>query len=279
MDNLPVLVLEAINAIIALLLLLLGFRVVRMMRFTLQKRSMILLAAAAVLFAAQEALAFAEKFLRFPENAAIGHEAIESAFILCMAAAMLLIIRSERLEISVLRKSVELDSLTQVYNLSYFQRAAARRIDQAKRYHLPLALAMLDVDDFKLYNDTFGHAAGNLALQAMAKSLQETVRLDDLLARYGGEEFVVLMINPPKTARIAAERIRFTIESVCSPQRNSLFEKQVTISIGLATLSPTTQSLGELIEAADQALYSAKKAGKNRVSAAGSASPPARRAS
>jgi diguanylate cyclase (GGDEF)-like protein len=211
-------------------------------------------------------MAFVAEIQQSSEYLGMIRELLETGFVLCLVAAMVLVVRLEKLEISVLRKSTELDPLTKLYNISFFNRAATRRFEQAKKFGLPLTLAMLDIDDFKQYNDLFGHEAGNIALQATAQSLKETTRFDDLLARYGGEEFVTLMVSSPKAAKVAAERIRAGIESRCCTDRNGFLRRQITVSIGLATLTPSTGKLEELIEAADKALYCAKKSGKNRVS-------------
>jgi diguanylate cyclase (GGDEF)-like protein len=262
----PELILETINALIALLVLYLGLRIMLPMRLTLQRRSVYLFIAAAVLFALQEGLAVAAEIKLEPENLNLLPEVIETAFILCLMAGMYLVVKSETLEISVLHQSAEVDSLTKVYNIAFFRRAASRRIEQAKKYGLPLTLAMLDIDDFKQYNDRFGHEAGNTALRAIAQNLKEIARFDDLLARYGGEEFVTLMLSKPKSAEVAAERIRAGIETRCAPDQSGLFRQPITVSIGLASFSPALGTLEELIEEADKALYCAKKSGKNRVS-------------
>jgi diguanylate cyclase (GGDEF)-like protein len=127
---------------------------------------------------------------------------------------------------------------------------------------------MLDIDDFKNYNDAFGHEAGNAVLRVLAGILRRSVRADDLVARYGGEEFVVLLGGRLDEIEEAMERIRLQVEDRCSPLDGSPVRRQVTVSAGVAALTDRVQTLEELIEAADEAMYQAKRAGKNRVAGA-----------
>ena len=123
---------------------------------------------------------------------------------------------------------------------------------------------MIDVDDFKSYNDQFLHPEGDKALKIVGHCLRETLRGADVAARYGGEEFSILL---PQTtldeARVIAERIRTSIETAEFPHR------QVTVSIGIATLAGDIDSVEKLIECADKALFDAKKDGKNQVNVFG----------
>ena len=182
----------------------------------------------------------------------------------CVILAAHFLRRSELDEVGPLRRSADIDPLTALHNQAFFRRAASRRITQAREYGLPLSMAMLDIDDFKEYNDTFGHEAGNAVLRILAGVLRRSVRADDLVARYGGEEFVVLLGERPREVEEAMERIRLMVESRCSPVEGNPVRRQVTVSVGVAALDGT-QTLEELIEAADEAMYRAKRAGKNRV--------------
>jgi diguanylate cyclase (GGDEF)-like protein len=185
----------------------------------------------------------------------------------CMILTAHFLRRSELNEVGPLRRSADIDPLTALHNQAFFRRAAARRITQAREYGLPLSLAMLDIDDFKEYNDAFGHEAGNAVLRILAGVLRRSVRADDLVARYGGEEFVVLLGGPLDEIEEAMERIRLQVEDRCSPVGENPVRRQVTVSAGVAALTDRAQTLEELIEAADEAMYRAKRAGKNRVAA------------
>jgi diguanylate cyclase (GGDEF)-like protein len=152
------------------------------------------------------------------------------------------------------------DPLTGLLNRRYIEERLAEEINRAGRSSDPLSFLMLDVDEFKSYNDRFGHPAGDQALRIVGAILKETVRGADVAARYGGEEFSVLLPETSSTeAKVIAERIRARVEQTVFPDR------KVTISIGIATLSETIRTAEELISAADKALYSAKGKGRNNV--------------
>jgi diguanylate cyclase (GGDEF)-like protein len=123
----------------------------------------------------------------------------------------------------------------------------------------------MDIDDFKPYNDAFGHGVGDRALIYIAEVLRRSARADDIVARYGGEEFVLLMNGDLEAAATLAERIRSAVERRCSPESESLVKRQPTISLGVASLASGTVNLADLLIAADEEMYRAKRAGKNRV--------------
>jgi diguanylate cyclase (GGDEF)-like protein len=233
----------------------------------LQRRALSFLVLAGLLFALAQLL-YALGAMVSPNQPdtylVLGQFAAGTALAGCLIVVGSLLRRSELDEVGPLRRSADLDPLTALYNQPFFRRAASRRLAQAKRYGVPLSLAMLDVDNFKAYNDFFGHEAGNAALRCVAGVLRRSARADDLVARYGGEEFVMLLNSEPREAEEALERIRSQIAGRCSPG-GDLLPQQVTVSIGVATLSDHTPTLERLIKAADEAIYNAKKAGKNRV--------------
>jgi two-component system cell cycle response regulator len=157
------------------------------------------------------------------------------------------------------------DGLTRLYNKKYFLDAIGKEFAYADRHATPLTLVMIDVDHFKRINDTYGHQCGDYVLQRLAQLLSEGVRAEDVIARYGGEEFAVLLrACLEDQATVFAERMRNTVETsefVFNGQRI-----KVTISAGVATQVPGTFSNAEgLVALADQFLYQAKEAGRNRV--------------
>jgi diguanylate cyclase (GGDEF)-like protein len=160
-----------------------------------------------------------------------------------------------------------LDELTGVANRRRLQQVLAEEWNRARRQQLPLGLIILDLDHFKLLNDTQGHPEGDLRLQAVAAYLAQAVRrTGDLVARHGGEEFAVLL---PATGLAAAQRLaeqlRLGIEALALPHAATP-RGRVTASFGVAALVPAhDQAADRLIEAADDALYRAKTAGRNRV--------------
>ncbi len=158
----------------------------------------------------------------------------------------------------------ETDGLTQLYNHRHFQQELDRAMAAARRYRTPLSLAMIDIDQFKEFNDAHGHQAGDHILQEIARVIRMALREQvDIPARYGGEEFTVIMPNTDlEGARVASERIRESIERTRIPLGSE--PASVTVSVGVAQYADD-QSKGQLIDLADMALYRAKRAGRNRV--------------
>lgn len=158
------------------------------------------------------------------------------------------------------------DGLTGVYNHRYFQEKLAEEMVKAERYNKDLSLALLDVDHFKKFNDSYGHQEGDRVLRVVAEVIQNTVRHKiDTVARYGGEEFAVILPESDGNAgKELAERIRKNVES-------HLFENdgktlyRVTISVGVASYPFDSRDQKGLIQSADHALYESKKAGRNQV--------------
>jgi diguanylate cyclase (GGDEF)-like protein len=152
------------------------------------------------------------------------------------------------------------DALTGLLNRRYLEERLTEEIERSKRHRFPMSLMMLDVDEFKSYNDNWGHPAGDIALKIVADILKETLRGADVAARYGGEEFAVLLPQTTSNEAMAiAERIRQRIERTEFPKR------KVTVSIGIASLSAEVDSVEQIINAADNALYDAKNQGRNNV--------------
>ena len=162
----------------------------------------------------------------------------------------------------------ERDFLTGLLNRRAFSERASRSWRQAIRSQQSVAVLMRDVDHFKAYNDHYGHAAGDLALQAVARTLgQHAQRPLDMLARYGGEEFVGLWVGANSEAMLElAERIRHDIEALALPHAYSSAAQVVTLSIGVAYWSsPQPNGLEQAQRLADEALYAAKAQGRNCV--------------
>ncbi|HRF58351.1 MAG TPA: diguanylate cyclase [Fimbriimonadaceae bacterium] len=151
------------------------------------------------------------------------------------------------------------DALTGLRNRRAYEDVLHAQYSFAIRQEQDLSLILLDVDHFKSYNDNFGHPAGDVVLRDVAQTLVSNVRAEDLVARYGGEEFVVVLpITDRTSALVIAEKLRAAIEQRAWPHR------PITISLGVATLT-SDQSTADLVDAADNALYAAKQAGRNRV--------------
>jgi diguanylate cyclase (GGDEF)-like protein len=164
-----------------------------------------------------------------------------------------------------------IDAKTGLLNAATWQREASAELDRAIRTRIPLALAMVDIDHFKNVNDTLGHLAGDHALSELARLFKQDLRDYDLIGRFGGEEFTILLPHTTHAeATFIAERLRDRVARqliTIDDGSKEGFTFTVTISIGLATLAGARRDLNDLVAAADNALYQAKKAGRNRVHA------------
>jgi diguanylate cyclase (GGDEF)-like protein len=159
------------------------------------------------------------------------------------------------------------DGLTGLANRRCFDNTLHAEWARAMRQHQPLSLLMVDVDNFKAYNDANGHLGGDECLKRIATAVASEMRANDLVARYGGEEFAVILPNQSlKGAACVAERIRTRVEQLQLPNRQAAGE-HVTVSIGAATALPSPGTgASELVAIADAALYRAKHMGRNRIS-------------
>lgn len=171
---------------------------------------------------------------------------------------------------TALQQAAMIDQLTQIANRRRFDSFFEQEWHRAMRSGKEISLVVLDVDHFKLYNDTLGHAAGDVCLQQVAAVLQSrALRATDLAARYGGEEFVLLFADTPlEAALILAESIRALIEGLALPHPRSSTSPYLTVSVGVASMAPTQfDRIDQFFVAADRMMYAAKEAGRNRVMA------------
>jgi diguanylate cyclase (GGDEF)-like protein len=168
-----------------------------------------------------------------------------------------------------LQRSAFIDGLTGIFNRQYFMKRAAEELAYARRHHRPLGVIMIDIDHFKLINDTYGHQMGDFVLNRFASIINDNKRPEDIFARYGGEEFILLPRGDigVEGMRIHCERIRQTIET--SEFDFGETRVRVTISLGfyLGMVPPGEgdPSIDEFIAKADEALYRAKDLGRNRT--------------
>ncbi len=210
--------------------------------------------------------------------------------VVALAADAAIAIENARLFEEVQRLAIT-DGLTGLYNRRHFFELAERELERSRRYDRPLSAMMLDIDHFKQVNDTHGHAVGDQVLQALAARFRDNVRDIDLLARYGGEEFVALLPEVGlESARAAAERLRQSVAE--TPIETAAGPLSVTVSLGVGAIhfgaihvgaihvgaihvgaihelpvpgAPDCPDLPTLLRLADEALYAAKNAGRNRV--------------
>ena len=157
------------------------------------------------------------------------------------------------------------DGLTGLYNHREFYQSLRRELDRARRYRHTLSLLMIDVDDFKQFNDRFGHPAGDFALRMIADLLRKCARTTDIIARYGGEEFaVILPESTPGGSLMVAERIKTEVAGHNFIQ-NASDPVHLTVSIGIYSSDSGDVSEDQMVSLADEASYAAKKSGKNQV--------------
>ena len=256
--------LEIVNVLISILIILFGISLLNRLGFTLQKKAICFFLIGIFLFATAEILIVANiswesELIEILKNLA------KSSFLICLGITLFFIKQSEQNEVAKLRYKAFKDALTGVYNYAYFRQSGQQKFLEVKRSKLPLSVMMIDIDNFKAYNDQFGHEAGNIALRCFAKELKQITRRYDLVARYGGEEFVVLVNSDLDDSCNLAQRICQRIATTCVPQYHKGLSRPITVSIGLASLTESMKTLEELIEAADLELYRAKQTGKNRV--------------
>lgn len=217
-----------------------------------------------------------QTFEELPVIIVTGHGSIEIAvesmqagaadFVTKPVPAAVLHLRIQKaLEHARTRRLASTDGLTGVYNHRTFQERLSQEIARADRYSRPLSVLMIDVDHFKVYNDTYGHPQGDIVLQDLARLLQEMSRTSDTIARWGGEEFAIIL---PETDSVGAQKIGQRlceqVERYPFPGQNLMPGGTLTISIGVATYAAAS-SKEALLQGADTALYTAKREGRNRV--------------
>jgi diguanylate cyclase (GGDEF)-like protein len=203
---------------------------------------------------------------------------VGARFVLLTAAAVLstfIVVRARRLQ-----RMSAVDRLTGVFNRSAFEQHLAEEADRSRRYARPFAVAILDVDHFKRFNDTHGHAGGDVVLRAVAQTLLRAVRKSDILARYGGEEFALIL--PETTAELVVAKLEVLRRAVADAKISLGKRKRhvgVTVSIGVSSWPDDGASTDDVVACADERLYEAKRRGRDRTvgppSARGHRAPPA----
>lgn len=162
----------------------------------------------------------------------------------------------------------QVDGLTQLFNRRHWEHCLQKEFDRHARYGNDTSLVMLDIDHFKSINDTYGHQAGDRVLQNVSHTIKKSLRETDCAGRYGGEEFGVILANTPAAnARFFAERLRKKLEQLEICYEEHLIK--ITVSLGICEITPAITDSDTWVSLADQALYQAKEAGRNRTVAHG----------
>jgi diguanylate cyclase (GGDEF)-like protein len=182
---------------------------------------------------------------------------------------------AQKLNYEFLQRSYEIaafqaatDSMTGLFNLRQLWLVLDRELERARRYNRLCSLAMIDIDDFKEYNDRHGHLQGDEVLKLAAEIFRDSIRNSDIVARYGGEEFVVVMPETGKELALhVGEKLRRAFQEYQFPLQDTQPGGRLTISMGIATFPQDADNARELVDMADRALYQAKRGGKNRVTA------------
>jgi two-component system, cell cycle response regulator len=187
-----------------------------------------------------------------------------SRIVLLLAATLLaavIVSRSVRL-----RRLSSYDGLTQLHNRAYFEERLVEELLRASRYGRSLSVAILDVDGFKQFNDTYGHPAGDAALRTVAGALRGSARRSDIVARYGGEEFVIILTETAVNEAVAKlNALREEVGSLPIETPRASWPGKLTVSAGVASWPDDGAWPDELLHAADDRLLAAKRAGRNRV--------------
>ena len=258
-----------LGAAVGVVVIVLALRIAPALTLFAHQRALRIVVGAAVLVVAAELVGVLGPLFRASTFTDVVEEFAELVAISSGGLVLYVLSRSEREEIALLRRSAEVDHVTGLSSRPFFYRAAARRLEFSEVNGLPLACVVLDVDDFKEYNDDYGHGAGDEALRCVARVMRESARADDLVSRIGGEEFILLMGGDAEDAFEVAERVRRGVESEYTPERDAPLRRQLTVSGGVSSLTEDTRTLKGLMEAADGAMYQAKRSGKNRTCVAG----------
>jgi diguanylate cyclase (GGDEF)-like protein len=184
-----------------------------------------------------------------------------------VAAQVALSLASLRLRETLRDQSIR-DPLTGLFNRRFMQESLDRELQRAKRKKRPLAVVFIDLDHFKRFNDTFGHAAGDLILRTMGELFLRHFRGDDVVCRYGGEEFAIIL--PESSAKDAAKRanlLRIEASKISMRQLGQVLDR-VTLSIGVAAFPEHGSTTEQILRMADQCLYQSKAEGRDRVTVA-----------
>lgn len=188
-----------------------------------------------------------------------------TVFLSLAAAGLYFTLFVEPTDLETLKQQGVVDDLTGLYEKSFLEHYLVHKIKDLENAEPELSLLMVDVDNFKPYNDTYGHLAGDTLIRKVARTLVDEARGDDIAVRFGGDEFVIAARVGQPNAWSMAERIRQAVEKKCTPDSDPELKRPITVSVGVATWLEDVQTSRQLVEVADQRMYEAKRRGKNQV--------------
>ncbi|MDH5535174.1 MAG: GGDEF domain-containing protein [Betaproteobacteria bacterium] len=217
-------------------------------------------------------LAYGASILLLPSGAGPGHLVmagvlLSGAVFIFLVCRLMLTTVSDARRIATLEAENITDPMLSIFNRRHMERRIKEEVSRANRYGMPLSVCIMDIDHFKRVNDSYGHPVGDEVLKQLCNLLRNKVREVDLFARYGGEEFVMILPNTgAQESRLLAERLRKAVEACpIVIESGGRLELNCTVSLGLTTAAAGKCESQQLLREADEALYRAKAAGRNRV--------------
>ncbi len=254
---------EFFNLFVALIALYFAIRILPSISHDVRKRSWLFLSLAAITFGIAEVIGVL-KALGIIKIEAI-YELTQGVFVVLFAMGFYYLYTTEHRETLKLKRQSTTDDLTSLYTHGFFQTYLVNKVSNLKTDGTNLTILFLDIDDFKQYNDKYGHQEGDYVLQKVAQTITQEARGEDIASRYGGEEFTLILGCDFEVANRVAERLRASIEERCSTFSDPNIKRNVTVSVGLATFGRDADAGDRLVRIADARMYKAKQLGKNQV--------------
>jgi diguanylate cyclase (GGDEF)-like protein len=248
----------------ALIALYFAIRILPSIGKDVRKRSWMFLCLAAIAFGASMAISVLSEREAFAALHDL-YEVLEFAFVIFLAIGFYYLYTSEHKETIKLKHQSTTDDLTNLFTHGFFQTYLVNKVSNLRSDGTELTVLFADIDDFKQYNDKFGHQEGDYVLQKVAEVITGEARGEDLASRYGGEEFTLLLGCDFDTAATVAERLRMSIADRCSKLADPEMKRDVTVSIGIASYGHDSTEADKLVKIADSRMYMAKARGKNQV--------------
>ncbi|MHB1325127.1 MAG: GGDEF domain-containing protein [Thermoleophilia bacterium] len=262
-EEVIVVALEVFNLIVAMVAFYFAVRILPSISRYVRKRSWLFLSLAAISFGIAEIIGVLKELGIISVRGL--YELTESVFVVMFAVGFYYLYTSEHKETIKLKWQSTTDDLTNLYTHGFFQTYLVNKVSNLKTDGNNLTVVFLDIDDFKQYNDQFGHQEGDYILQKVAQTITQEARGEDIASRYGGEEFTLILGCDFETACRVAERLRSSVEERCSTFADPNIRRSVTVSVGLASFERDADAGDKLVKIADARMYEAKRRGKNQV--------------